>query len=255
MSSKDALKKETLLTAVRDRSTYFIEDVLKRRANPDAVIDEFGMTALHILADMPSTKSDLSDEEIIHNIMNLLLSYGAFVDTRDDIGYTPLIYAARLRPVATVRLLLENGADVVAESRERTSALSYAAWFGRQENIEELILWGGGKIQKHLRWAFHATFWDYQEDNALSLIRAGLKINILEAVMLVHLSRVYDEREWLKPGDFPDGKQHLQRLLIRQKYGSRAIKQALQLVAKYRIQDIEGDLANYLSRLTLSNRT
>lgn len=59
-----------------------------------------------------------------------LLTTGAEVDTRDEIGKTPLIIAADKGYLPIVQLLIQNGADVNAQNNLRWTALMFAAGAG-----------------------------------------------------------------------------------------------------------------------------
>jgi ankyrin repeat protein len=74
-----------------------------------------------------------------HEILDLLLSAGADVNPRDEIGQTALILAADKDP-SMVRELLEKGADVnVQTSISGETPLIAAAYAGRLETVEMLI--------------------------------------------------------------------------------------------------------------------
>ncbi len=229
---------------------HSIEELLRGGADPNLQMGDEGVTALHILAETsPAIIMNPVREKTIQNIMTLLLAYGANVDSRDTQGYTPLIRASQVRHYTTLRLLLENGANVFAESEDNICALSNAAWLGEPENIEELLHWGAGNNQKQLQWAFHATFWDYHEFYAMILIRAGLKIGISEAVMLVYLEQIYDERAWQKPIDIPPGKQLLHKLLRSHQVTKDEIDDALKRAIEYRLPDTKTHLFRYREQL------
>ena len=52
--------------------------------------------------------------------LDLLLSYGAYPDTRDRSGFTPLMKACRLSTaIESVLCLISHGADVNAMTDER----------------------------------------------------------------------------------------------------------------------------------------
>lgn len=200
-------------------------------------------TALHYLAE---TSSDIlgnpERETTIHEIIRLLLSYGAKVDAKDAFGDTPLIHAANMRHYSIVRLLLEHGADIFSENKSRVCALSSASWGGNAENIQELLAWGAGRNQKQLTGEFHATFWDDQECNAILLIRAGVKIGLQEAVLLIQLKQLYNDCGWVEPADLPDGRLKLDMLLSEGNFTSKEIKAALTTARKYGFRNLVQEL-------------
>jgi len=64
-----------------------------------------------------------------------LLEHGAAVDPMDNDRRTPLIYAARLGDLETVRLLVEAEAFVMARDRFHKSALFYAVEANRRDIV------------------------------------------------------------------------------------------------------------------------
>jgi ankyrin repeat protein len=74
-----------------------------------------------------------------------LIANGVPLNVFDDIGYTPLHYAAREGRHAMVRLLLDAGADINAREEETNSntAISVAASHGTPEMVELLLSKGG----------------------------------------------------------------------------------------------------------------
>ncbi len=85
-------------------------------------------------------------------VVQLLLSKGAEVDSRDNRGGTALIDAACSCAIAdmpytldSVRLLLKKGADAEAKDKDDTTALMAAAGWGRSEIIA-LLLENGARI-------------------------------------------------------------------------------------------------------------
>lgn len=71
--------------------------------------------------------------------MGLLLSNKANVDVRDDVGCTPLYYAATNGRIEEVRILLAAKADVNARTVRGYSVLSGAASYGRKDIVRLLI--------------------------------------------------------------------------------------------------------------------
>jgi ankyrin repeat protein len=63
----------------------------------------------------------------------LLAREGAAVDEQDDVGWTPLSYAAGRGDVEAVKLLLDHGADVTQTGRDLRTPLEIAKAAGRRE--------------------------------------------------------------------------------------------------------------------------
>uniref|UniRef100_A0A1X7TKB5 Uncharacterized protein n=1 Tax=Amphimedon queenslandica TaxID=400682 RepID=A0A1X7TKB5_AMPQE len=76
--------------------------------------DVLNRTPLHIAA-----ASNMSDA------VQWLLSQGAAVDSRDDFGATPLIWAAVSGDILVVTMLLEKGADVTATTNAYLAFSNY----------------------------------------------------------------------------------------------------------------------------------
>lgn len=74
-------------------------------------------------------------------IMELLLTFGANSNARSDLDYTPLIYAihANRNRIAAVRLLLENGADLMARNKLGRTALESAESMDPHEDKQRII--------------------------------------------------------------------------------------------------------------------
>src|SRR5579871_6741839 len=70
---------------------------------------------------MQTVKQDFDDPASVKQ----LLAAGAHVNTRDGLGDTPLILAAMYGHTATVRLLLDHGADVNARNNQDYTALMF----------------------------------------------------------------------------------------------------------------------------------
>lgn len=73
-----------------------------------------------------------------------LLDLGAALQKR---GWTPLHYAASGPEPAVVKLMLDRGASVDAESPNRTTPLMMAARYGREESVD-LLLTGGADVRR-----------------------------------------------------------------------------------------------------------
>ncbi|KAI9933188.1 hypothetical protein AWENTII_002788 [Aspergillus wentii] len=77
------------------------------------------------------------------SIVNMLLAVPVNADTQDIDGYTPLIAATMKGHVSIVQLLLEKGkVNVNARSRDGSTALNYAAFFGHELIAETILTFG-----------------------------------------------------------------------------------------------------------------
>ena len=71
--------------------------------------------------------------------MYFLLDSGVELESRDDMGKTPIINAATQGHLATVRLLHQRGANVLATHRGGSMAITMAAQFNRAETVQYLV--------------------------------------------------------------------------------------------------------------------
>lgn len=105
--------------------TKGIEEWLHRGKNVD-VTDEQGMTILFIaimIADF--------------DILKLLVSYGANINTQRNDGLTPLMQSV-ISGGQFTRWLVEQGADVALTDNAGRTALDHAILWGRQPSIKYL---------------------------------------------------------------------------------------------------------------------
>ena len=75
------------------------------------------------------------------NAVSLLLYAGATANVADEMGRTPLHEAAKFRNPGTLKLMLDNGAEVAARDNENRTALYAAACSSK--NVEVLLDAGG----------------------------------------------------------------------------------------------------------------
>jgi ankyrin repeat protein len=68
-----------------------------------------------------------------------LLDAGANKEWRDDDGWTPIVYAAYLGRLATVKLLADRGADKSARTNTGLNALMWAVYKGEFEIVAFLV--------------------------------------------------------------------------------------------------------------------
>ena len=67
-----------------------------------------------------------------------LLENGADVNTQDDKGWTPLMFAAKSQDVEMAKLLMENGADNEIRNDERNKAI----WIAKNGPVMKVIFEG-----------------------------------------------------------------------------------------------------------------
>lgn len=175
-------------------------------------VDEFKASLVEIL-DKGGIETDLRDingrtalswacEAANVNMSQTLLDYGARVNSKDNSGRTPLLYAVQRNSQSANHLamvLLEYGASVDAmDSRMRTS-LSYAAEHGATETVGTLIKHGADP---------HATDEDYRTpmffaykgghpDTVKLLLEKKAKIDIVDRLGPTPL----DYGDVIRPGD------------------------------------------------------
>jgi ankyrin repeat domain-containing protein 50 len=97
-------------------------------------------------------------------VAQFLLQNGAEVDSRDDTGITPLMYAAKAGHVAPIQLLIEAKANIDIQDNNGNAPLHWAAADGQEEAVQLLILRGAklnvidaaGKSTLH--WAVEGGF-------------------------------------------------------------------------------------------------
>ena len=79
-------------------------------------------------------------------VVKLLIDVGADVCLRDNLGWSPLDYAARNGHQKSMRILLENGAPVDACDKNYYSPLHHAASAGHVECITGLLDYGANIV-------------------------------------------------------------------------------------------------------------
>lgn len=111
-----------LLAATKSGSLKRVKDLLDRGADPNACIADCAWdggadwTALHMAA--------ANVERVPAAVVELLLDNGARVDVEDDIGMTPLHWAAKYNGLKFIDLFLDAGAEIDAVSKWGNTPLS-----------------------------------------------------------------------------------------------------------------------------------
>ena len=119
-----------LLRAVQQGNLPLLKAAIAQGANSNCP----GTNGLPPLLELLRTAAAPLDPEHRQCIASLL-EHGASVDPMDPDRRTPLIHAARLGDLETVRLLVEAGAYVMARDRFHKSALFYAVEGNRRDIV------------------------------------------------------------------------------------------------------------------------
>ena len=73
------------------------------------------------------------------DMVQVLIDAGADIDTKDDVGCSPLHLASRSGELTTVKMLVKAGADVRATDDRRYTCLIFAAYLGLTDTVRYLV--------------------------------------------------------------------------------------------------------------------
>ena len=168
ISLNDKIAGRTLLHSAAATLHATNSNLLLERGLDPNVQDNQGRTALHLVVPQPDGV----------NLARLLLARGARIDIRDEKGMTPLMSAAP----ASIKLLVDKGADLADQDANGNSALHWAVYRKAYETADSLIALGialntqnsAGKTPLH-----HAVMLGDTKMVQL-LIKAGAKTDIAD---------------------------------------------------------------------------
>lgn len=139
-----------------------VRNLLIQRENPNHKEDD-GTTPLFVAVENGN-----------HEIVALLLDFGAKVNVRNDQKETPLMFLDDDAPVELVELLLRQGADVTRVSQDGDTALARAARSAKPEVLSALIN-AGAELNK-------------QDDNGWTALMRAAESGNLENVRVLLLA-------------------------------------------------------------------
>lgn len=131
------------------------------------------------------------------DLAEALLEKGAGVEDSDDLGKTPIMYAAQSKNADLVHLLLEQGAKVTVADPAVGTALCWAAAFGDEDSVVALID-AGAPIEEPARMTgFTPLIWAAGVGNAgavQAIVDAGASLESVDltpvgATALMHAAR------------------------------------------------------------------
>ena len=115
-----------MLAAIRGQ-----RDLVHKLVARDADVNKPGWTPLHYAASSTASTGQVE-------IMKLLLDKYAFIDAQSPNGTTPLMMAAMYGTTASVKLLLDEGADTAMKNQQGMTALDFAQRGNRPDAVELL---------------------------------------------------------------------------------------------------------------------
>ncbi len=133
-----------LIEGVKRRDSTVMKNALDKGANPDAVEDVTGRTALYYAASLDMSNFARG------RMVSELLAKGADPNKGDAEGLTPLHVATRRVGWDTMDTLLEKGADINARAKNGATPLHIAAAValgnGKTQTMERLIDKGANSL-------------------------------------------------------------------------------------------------------------
>ena len=161
-----------LFAAVSEKKVALVKHAIKRGANVNSKYELFGLTPLHMAAAYDSVE-----------IVKMLISNGANIESKMVKGFTPLHYAAEGNSTKVLNLLINNKANLNAKGNKGETPLHNASAAGNKE-IAELLIKSGADINSEdndgATPLFFAT-WHRRTETAFVLQKHGGEIRKLKS--------------------------------------------------------------------------
>ncbi len=164
-----------LIVARHNKNRKILEFLLEKGADPNAMDEDPGYTALHYLAAAPHYDNP-AKEKLLAACAQSLLKAGAKPDIHSPArDYTPLHLAAANNHVILAEVLLARKADVNARGDKGMTPMSIAASKGSVDMVECLLKHG---VDLHVSRALYHAAYCKQTDRVLKLlVERGADIN------------------------------------------------------------------------------
>jgi ankyrin repeat protein len=129
-----------------------------------------------------------------------LLEAGTDVNARNNLGDTPLMWAARNGHTETVKLFLESSADVNANNNYGWTALMWAARYGHTETVKFLLEKGAdaNRENRHGNTALLFAAYEGSTEMVKLLLEAGANVNATNGEDASVLSYAYELKDQAK---------------------------------------------------------
>lgn len=130
MHYADMTPPEKLMAAAKEGNLYGIREAIASGVNIDLKSSDFGMTALHYVA----------NGGYLNCVDELVDNGGANMNLKDNWGQTPLMLAAtRLASVGVAKSLIDKGADIEMVDAQGRTALMWATQHRNEKVVRKLL--------------------------------------------------------------------------------------------------------------------
>jgi len=144
----DNLGQTPLMIAAAQCDKELVELLLDHNANPLAednngtVAYDYAVNAgrkfLALLIAEQSTLYAIASSDM-KSVLKTVIEQGAYVNIRNDVGFTPLLFAAHENDLDAVKKLIAHGADLNRAENDGWTAIHFAADYGNAEMVKALF--------------------------------------------------------------------------------------------------------------------
>jgi erythromycin esterase len=182
-----------IFAAIELNDLDWVKSLLEEGADIN-VKNENGRTPLHLAVSRNNTdlaklllSASGSDPNSLHmtaaagNLTSIqrLIDQGADVNVKDEVGWTPLIWATCMGEIESLKLLIAQGADVTIPTNNQRTALHRAVYAG-DNNIAQILITHGADLDAKDRQGYtplHMAVGEGQNEAVELLIAKGADVN------------------------------------------------------------------------------